>query len=85
MHGNAKIKSMGKLRQRIACLWSSFMKIKKAMVSVTGDALCYNLEFGTPVQLVLIIVRLHATWKNIHIVETFCDIDIIEILKVHRC
>jgi len=64
-------------------LWISFSKIKKAIVSVAGDVPCYILEFGTPIQqLVLIIMCLHETWKKIHIVETFCDIDVIEILKV---
>jgi hypothetical protein len=78
-------RNKGQLRQYITCLWTSFMKIKKAVVSVTGDVLCYILEVGMPVQqlvLVIIHVCLHETWKKIRIVETFCYIDVIEILKV---
>jgi len=59
------------------------MKIKKAIVSVNGDVLCYILESGTPLQqLVLITMCLHETWEKIRVIETYCDIDVIEILKV---
>jgi len=56
------------------------MKIKKALVSVTGDVLCCIIEAVTPIQqLVLIIAYLHETWRKIRVVETYCDIDVIEI------
>jgi hypothetical protein len=59
------------------------MEIKKAIVSVTGDVLCYILGFGTPVQqLVLIIMCLRETWKKIRVVEPYGDTGVIEILKV---
>ena len=60
------------------------MKIKKVIVSVTNNVLCYILESATPVQrLVLIIIRLHETWKKkFRVFETYCDIDVMEILKV---
>ena len=67
-------------KQCLTCLSTSFMKIKKALVSVTGDVLCCIIEAVTPIQqLVLIIAYLHETWRKIRVVETYCDIDVIEI------